>query len=424
MVLLVLILKMPVCAVYICFLSLSFFANKLYFHRDLSRGKVSIIDLDVCNRAEMNKKVALLLLMLPFLVAITQGGSLDLDGKDDLKNVPPRIIRTCCSFGSDIGVVGVPFYTLTETVDIEDLGEHHYLGGRNEHNGILYTCRGGFVDVGHLRDQADWTAYLHRLIISNLGKSVTLKMKYEGGKKNLTIDVPYTINNEDALRLAGRITYDLSVWHEVSTWYGVSSVPFVPERYSSFSIEDNYSNLLGITLGMRALKSDKPYEEAMTVILRETLDSLGAVATEDETLEAMEMVHNVWWTREKRYPKSGILIERDVFSYYAEETYPMLIPQFDDVDDVYVLKLPRYTTTNKPLTDYYKLELKLNSKFPCEEIFEGEDKRTINQNDFAAMIDYAANEISQMKELNVSSPQKIKRAQKKNKNKTYSYSVR
>lgn len=65
------------------------------------------------------------------------------------------------------------------------------------------------------------------------------------------INIPAGMSGEEVLSLSGRIAYDLSVWHEIATWYGVSSVPLVSEQFSSFSPEDVYSNLLGLCLELK-----------------------------------------------------------------------------------------------------------------------------------------------------------------------------
>lgn len=101
---------------------------------------------------------------------------------------PPRIIRTCCSFGAEMKMMGVPGFKLTEVIGISDLGNHKYLGDKKkrEGNGIIYTKNGGFIDMGHVRDQADWTAYLYNLIIENKTKGRILKvLGHEGGLKNI-----------------------------------------------------------------------------------------------------------------------------------------------------------------------------------------------------------------------------------------------
>ena len=87
--------------------------------------------------------------------------------KKELSVPPPRIIRTCCGFGVEIGFVAVPFARKTDITSVEIMGTHQFLGHRNEKNGIVYTRRGGFLDLGHLRDCADWTAYLYDLIKSS-----------------------------------------------------------------------------------------------------------------------------------------------------------------------------------------------------------------------------------------------------------------
>ena len=211
---------------------------------------------------------------------------------------PPRIIRTCCSFGSELRLAIIPGVKVTHIGSLEKMGPHKYLGDTKEGNGIIYTKRGGFIDLGHLRDLADWTAYLYTVIRQNQGKGeIHQKMGHEGGNKMLTLTIPAHLDSADAILLAGRIAYDLSVWHEIATWFGASYIPMVTERYSSFSIEDAYSNLLGVTLGMQALQSELPYEEAMTQLLSRTMSDLNAVATETDTYAAMETVRNIWWTR-------------------------------------------------------------------------------------------------------------------------------
>src|SRR5665647_3519774 len=76
-----------------------------------------------------------------------------------LLSPPHRVIRTCCAFGSDLQMIMVPIFKYTDITSVDQLGPHGYLGNAGEGNGIIYTRRGGFVDMGHLRDQADWTAY-------------------------------------------------------------------------------------------------------------------------------------------------------------------------------------------------------------------------------------------------------------------------
>ncbi|QMU27648.1 DUF4056 domain-containing protein [Adhaeribacter radiodurans] len=304
-----------------------------------------------------------------------------------LATPPPRIIRTCCSFGSELKMAVIPVKKVTQISCISNLGPHQYLGSSKEGNGIIYTKHGGFVDMGHLRDQADWTAYLYALIRESQKNGVTIqRLGHEGGTKELNLNIPADLDSTDAILLAGRIAYDLSVWHEIATWYGASYIPFVTERYSSFSIEDAYSNLLGVTLGMEALKSDLPYEQAITQLIAKTLNNLEAVATEADTHAAMESVLNVWWTRDKRLPSGKILLARQIEVYPVVR--PLLLPGTANALDAaaFELTVPDQTQAHKSLSDFYQLTIKPSYKVPLHLIFPEEEKHFVTQTDFALLL--------------------------------------
>lgn len=321
----------------------------------------------------------------------TAGKPLPISDKD-LASPPARIIRTCCSFGSDLRVAAIPVKKVTHITSLDQVGPHQYLGGVQEGNGIIYTRQGGFIDLGHLRDQADWTAYLYALILRNQEKGGLLqKLGHEGGIKTLLLSLPTPLDSADARLLAARISYDLSVWHEIATWFGASYVPLVTERYSSFSIEDAYSNLLGATLGMKALESDLPYEQAMTRLLAQTLDQLQAVPTEAGTYQAMETVRNIWWTREKKLPSGKILLERQLDVYAVVK--PMLVPGMAGAGMPGLsLPVPETTRAGQPLADLYELIIRPNYKFPMKAIFPGENRVQITQRDFGTLLQRVAKE--------------------------------
>lgn len=88
-------------------------------------------------------------------------------------------LRPCCAFGSDIGasiarLFPIPGYHIPNVIGPDEVGRHTFdsglvsmaLDGRvdpafgREHNGLVYTCRGGFIDTAHVRDYADWAIYL------------------------------------------------------------------------------------------------------------------------------------------------------------------------------------------------------------------------------------------------------------------------
>ena len=309
----------------------------------------------------------------------------------NLKNPPPRIIRTCCSFGVDVKVAGMPFVKYTEVTSPELIGEHKYLGNKAENNGIIYTQKGGFIDMGHLRDIADFTAFLYLYIQKERSKGAfALKLGNEGGMKTLKINVPDKFTDQDVVHLAGKIAYDLSVWHEISTSYGASFIPLVPERYSSFSVEDAYSNLLGVHLGMKSILGAGEYESEMTENVRATLSSLDAVKDREATIAAMNAVKDIWWSGKAKLPSRKVLIRRQFEVYDC--VFPMLIDsekaQNSDQDKVCV---PLLSSDNQALNEFYSLSIKANFKIPVQKVFgtHVKEKNTITQLDFPALIKYA-----------------------------------
>lgn len=309
--------------------------------------------------------------------------------KKELSVPPPRIIRTCCGFGVEIGFTGVPFAKKTDITSREIMGTHTFMGGRTEKNGNIYTRRGGFLDMGHLRDCADWTAYLYKLIKASQTDPAFARMELrnEGGAKSLFLNAPKDLNEDEIIELAGKISYDMSLWHEISTWFGASYVPLVPEKFSSFSPEDMYSNLMGVHMGMRAIKSNLSYNEAMTFELNKMLDSLESVNTEAETFDAMLKVNQVWYTNEKRYPQKDVVLKR--YTELDADLVPWLVPGYESQLPPYVLRKPHNT-----FSKYYELVLKLNFRFPVDTIFSNRNNRIITQNDFDTFVRYIKSEIN------------------------------
>ncbi len=310
-----------------------------------------------------------------------------------LQTPPPKIIRTCCSFGHNLRLFGLTFIRFTDVTSMEKIGHHKYLGDKAEKNGIIYTLRGGFIDVAHARDVADWTAYIYMLIQNTLEEGSPLfemPLGREGGKKKLVLKLPCDLSDENSVRLAGKIAYDLSVWHEIATWYGNSYIPVVKERYSAFSVEDTYSNLLGSHIGMEAIKSELPYEEAVTLLLHQKLNELKPVNSKDETIEAMTMVKGVWWTDKACMPSGKVLLKRE-FIVYAENLLPRLVPDLSVEDPA---SLPMYFTSdsNEDLNLFYEIKIILNHKFRIKKILahhnkDPESPRLITQKDFNTLID-------------------------------------
>ncbi len=330
----------------------------------------------------------------------------------ELSFPPPKIIRTCCSFGADIGISGVPFVKKTDITSIEEIGDHQFMGDITENNGNIYTKRGGFLDLGHLRDCADWTAYLYQLILaSKENKELEIiHLGNEGGSKTLILEIPEDFNESEACELAGKIAYDLSLWHEIATWYGTSYVPLVPERYSSFSPEDLYSNLLGVHLGMAAIKSDLEYNEAMTVLLSEMLDSLETVTSREETYNAMVTVDEIWYTSQKRLPNKKLLLKRYLDN--DSQLTPWLVPDIESDKPPYIICKPENN-----LSELYQLKIKLNFRFPVKSMFPDENDRYITQNDFSLFTGQIQNKLAELDTVRENHIIKVEKRKEKRQNK-------
>ena len=316
----------------------------------------------------------------------------------NLDKIPPRIIRACCAFGYDLKLWGLPFVSIDQVISIDDLGEHRYMGHKSEGTGTVYTHKGGFIDIGHVRDQIDWTRYLYTAILQSRGKGeVVLPLRKEAGRKTLNLNVPAQFDTSDCILLAGKIAYDFSLWHEISTWYGASAVPFVPEKFSSFSVEDVYSNLLGIHVGMKTLQTERAFSAAATEILAATLDSLAVVQTAKETYDAYDAVNGVWYTTKKRMPRTAVTLKRD--PDVLTSSRPWLIPnEVTPSAEAIILEVPLLTTKGELLTDFYRFTIDLNHRFPVEVLFPPDHGSLIDQDDFGVLLKSITNELRIMEE--------------------------
>lgn len=96
---------------------------------------------------------------------------------------PPESLRPCCAFGYDLHVraigVPIPVYQIGNVLTLDTL-RHRYndsaplgavknlVGLSEEENGLIYTRRGGFIDIAHVRDTADNTFYLFSLAFTRI----------------------------------------------------------------------------------------------------------------------------------------------------------------------------------------------------------------------------------------------------------------
>lgn len=238
----------------------------------------------------------------------------------------PQKVRPCCVFGMDLkakmGDMRVPGVEISNIVSIDDLGPHGYDNGKveSEHNGVVYTCRGGFIDVAHIRDNADRMLFIVTQIARILPGGGTFDLPDEGTKRRVTVaPLPEGLLDRRgrwpiATALAEWVNFQMALWHEIVTWYGWQSIKGFSEKISSFSPEDLYSNVLGqkIAAGIvnnREARSRDQYNAAMDAWIPEALRRLGAVSREDGR-RAMKAVDGLWWDSRKAVPDPTLVLRR------------------------------------------------------------------------------------------------------------------
>ena len=250
----------------------------------------------------------------------------------------PSRLRPCCIFANDaavsVGSIPVPGYEVRNVLDINDLGTHTYNNGTltlqplkegrgivtDEKSGILYTCRGGFIDIAHVRDNADRTFYLAAQIGRLPATGGTVSLADEGAERRIVVRPldarlvrKYGIR-EVVTGLAEWLDFQLSIWHEIATWYRWSSTAF-SEQPSGFSPEDLYSNLLGLkiagaVLRHQAASTEEEYNRRVTAILKDALTKLGPLPREASRF-AFEYVDGIWWDSTKRVPDNQLVRHRN-----------------------------------------------------------------------------------------------------------------
>jgi len=265
-------------------------------------------------------------------VARALGDPADIGQPFDPKNLPkidpPKALRPCCAFGADlkakVGPVPVPFFRLENIRGLKEIGPHGYNKGdyTPENNGLVYTCRGGFIDLAHVRDNMDRTLYLTMEIVRALPEGLSLELWEEGTKRRFRLKpLPEGLLSREgrwatATAIASYVNYQLSIWHEIVTWYGWDSVPGFAEKISAFSPEDIYSNALGENLAVgiivnREARSRDQYDESAGAWIAEGLRRLGVVEKE-QAKAAMQAVDGLWWNSKQRVPDMKLLPRRSL----------------------------------------------------------------------------------------------------------------
>lgn len=244
----------------------------------------------------------------------------------------------------------------------EALGHHSYLGFSKfqESNGLVYTCRGGFIDVAHVRETGDWTAYLATRLRPALARGGTIALPGEDTPRSLRLRPVQAPLDADALSVAlgQRIAYELMWWSEIEQWAGLLDVAGIYEKPSGLSPDDPYSNLLGVYVGARALLSPGNYEDNFDRELGIALRDLGAVSAE-ATREALWRVNGRWWDAGRAWPDALLTMRR--MTTFGATLPPLLLdpppPECAHADAPQVLALPAQDATGTDLASRYALQI-------------------------------------------------------------------
>lgn len=287
----------------------------------------------------------------------------------------PQGLRPCCAFGYNVRakVLGIPVpgFKIGNVIAADDSGQHHYndrvlstlstLTGLNrEHDGIIYTLRGGFIDLAHVRDTADNTLWLFSQIWPRLGQTYTIRLDDELGQRVIRLwptPPPTTAlaRYNLAVSLAAQLAYQLAVWHEVAQWYGFESVPGYSEGVSAFSLEDLYSNLLGARLASDLLNHGgastlRQYQHRMAQVIPQALAQLEAVSPQ-QTRFHFDMLDGRWWNSRCRLPDKFLVRQRNYLT--GAQRYPTR-----PAERVPILWLTLPDSVNgHPLSDFARLEI-------------------------------------------------------------------
>jgi len=178
---------------------------------------------------------------------------------------------------------------------------------KDEKNGILYTCRGGFLDLAHVRNAIDWVGFiasrLYPHLISNTETYLhkgeeptlyTLNFQYPKEYLKLSPEQKKSVAKKLSVIIAQQLAYYSLVWHEIVSWSGYIQSLYT-ERPSGFSFEDNYSNLLGIIIGGLAVNANFPFNEAADYHLKYYINMLEPIE-KSEAIEVTESLANQWWS--------------------------------------------------------------------------------------------------------------------------------
>ncbi len=256
--------------------------------------------------------------------------------------MPPRI-----RYGTyPSSMVGTPFLG-------RDFGSHGYYYRWSEKNGIAYACRGGHLDVMHLRIAADWTAYLaartYRHLMKN-DRGFSFKLAVDRSRNYVQFSYPRdwrymsrqqrsAVAREVAMVMGPYLAFTTVTWHEILTWYGFKCIGLPVEYDSAFSWEDSYSNLVGTRIALRALQdTEHSYNRAVEIAMEQEMEELG-IQSAHTAKRASESMRGEWYTGNFAL---FIDMKKRNFDIGLDDGYitPTLVPEVSECPDAEPISYP------------------------------------------------------------------------------------
>lgn len=221
-------------------------------------------------------------------------------------------------------VGGLPYpdlFSLLEISNPESIGRHTYglSIGEEVDRGMIYTRRGGLLDLAHVRKTIDVTAYFHARVHYALseGYPCLVLRSREPSRFHVYLTPPQDwhalepahrqkVIDEAAIIMAQRLAVISLTWHEILTWFGYRSTVLIPEFESSFTHDDSTSHIVGAVVAGDVLRAmsmtdaatggrvEIDFDDAVTQHLDRWLVQLEAVSPE-ETRAALDRMEGIWW---------------------------------------------------------------------------------------------------------------------------------
>ena len=223
----------------------------------------------------------------------------------------PRL-RVCCPLGFDlplrVGPLALPA-RLGNVVEAGRIGHHRYLRRSvfDEINGLVYTCRGGLLDLGHLRTAADLVGWLY--VHLRRARATRGRVRLRGPDGAIELKVRPRATEETLRRIAAQVAFRLTVWHELVTFQGRRTVAAFPEGFSAFSPEDLVSDAWGARVGYDSILSPEAWDQAVDRAVDRVLRDLESRPLMD-TRTALHALADRWWNPTRAVPESSLLQER------------------------------------------------------------------------------------------------------------------